>query len=59
MGEALIKRGTNHKVREMEIRHGQTIQVQGRFMGEAVFWLMISANDSPKCTMARSPRSMG
>lgn len=36
MEGTLIKRGTNHKIREMEIRHGQMIQVQGRFMGEVV-----------------------
>lgn len=43
MGEALIRGGTNHKVREMEMRRGQTTQVRGRFMGEAGFRLMISA----------------
>lgn len=36
MEGTLIKWGTNHKIREMEIRHGQMIQVQGRFMGEVV-----------------------
>lgn len=59
MEGTLIKWGTNHKIREMEIRHGQMIQVQGRFMEEVVLELMISTNDPPKYKVAQSPLSMG